>query len=179
MIQTASRSLWSQIGGLLTLRRKSGSATRVGGEIGADAITADLRTRGNTLSFWICQTPETSELQEVVLAFAAGWKRPDKLDLVWIERELIESSGIRLDATKGNTRVVDLQNQHVDATHLDLWRLGKLAEHVAEAIRMKVQWRRFTKNEVVETLMSAVRSNRLDLVPRLRNPALEYGNIKF
>ena len=42
------------------------------GEISADAITGDLRTQGNSLSFWQCGIAEQDKLEEAALAIAAG-----------------------------------------------------------------------------------------------------------
>lgn len=132
-------------------------------EIGADAVTADLRTADNALSFWTCAAVDLGELDEVVLAIAAASDRPDKLDLVWIDQESVERDGVALRASEGRTPVHGLRHRHVDAVGLDLTRLGTLARHVAEAIRGKGQWRRLSKNEVMKALKKAVKSNRLAL----------------
>ena len=57
------------------------------GEIAADAVTADLRTSGNALSFWRCGSAAEVEVERVALAMAAAGDRIDRLDLVWIAGE--------------------------------------------------------------------------------------------
>ena len=42
------------------------------GEIQADAVSADLRTTGNTLSFWRCTSASETDLQRVILALTAA-----------------------------------------------------------------------------------------------------------
>lgn len=54
-------------------------------EISADAVTADLRTRDNTLSFWQCDGTD-HEVEEAALAIAAAGNRVDRLDIVWISK---------------------------------------------------------------------------------------------
>ena len=63
-------------------------------EIPADAVTADLRTQDNALSFWACGSGDTRELDEVVLL---QWVPvPERLDTspftklkLWIDRETL------------------------------------------------------------------------------------------
>jgi hypothetical protein len=57
------------------------------GGIPADAVTADLRTTGNTLSFWKCEPPPDDGIGAVVLGLATGAARIDWLDLVWVEED--------------------------------------------------------------------------------------------
>lgn len=54
------------------------------GEIPADAVTVDLRTRNNTLSFWQCGDATEEELDEAVLALAAAAQRVESIDIVWL-----------------------------------------------------------------------------------------------
>ena len=49
-------------------RPKAGFAE---GEIAADAVTVDLKTQDNSLSFWRCPTETTQDLEKAVLAIAA------------------------------------------------------------------------------------------------------------
>lgn len=52
--------------------------------IAADAVTGDLRTQDNTLSFWTCPSGTDDDVEEAALAIAATWERLGKLDLVWL-----------------------------------------------------------------------------------------------
>jgi hypothetical protein len=81
------------------------------GEIGADAVTADLRTIGNRLSFWTCTTPTDRELQDTVLALATAGDRLDKLDITWLSEQAVHGQGLALMATEGNTPVASLRNR--------------------------------------------------------------------
>ncbi len=105
------------------------------GAIAADAVTTDLRTNSNGLSLWICEDPtDRNELHQVVIALGSVRERPDKIDLVWLNRGDVESAGIRLNETPGNTNVRSLQSLHLDAVCLDLSRLNKPASLCADGI---------------------------------------------
>jgi hypothetical protein len=124
-------------------------------EIPADAVTTDLRTTSNTLSFWRCENAGDDELRRVVLALAAAAERVDKVDVVWIAQATLEGAGIALKESEGRTPVAEMAKKHVDALHLDLVRLGNIARQIAAALRQG-QHRRLTRKEVVRILADAV-----------------------
>lgn len=139
-------------------------------EIPADAITADLRTKGNALSFWQCGQATDLEVSDVVLAIAAGRDRIQKLDIVWILTDELESDGQRIRLKRGRTPVAGLSKRHVDVCRLDYRRLGRIGARVATAISQE-QWRRFRQGQIVDLLATAVRDGRLsegDLTEKVR-----------
>jgi len=126
------------------------------GEIGADAVTADLRTSGNALSFWWCGNAAAAEVERVALAMAAAGDRIDRLDLVWIAEEHLAADGQAYEDTDGLTPVAGLRNHHVDLHRLDYVRLGSVAKRVAAAIESE-RCVRFTRARVKRLLVAAVR----------------------
>lgn len=53
------------------------------GQIAADAVTADLRTKDdNTLSFWRGESSSRHNPERAILAVAAAAERPDRLDKI-------------------------------------------------------------------------------------------------
>ena len=145
-----TRAKWSFNTGLAT------------GEIPADAVTADLRTSGNALSFWRCGTEADRQVEEAALAIAAAGNRVDKLDVVWVSDEDLKADGQRLRDTKGDTRIPELVERHVDIQNLDYVRLGRVANRIVAAIDGN-QYRRLTKKQVVNLLANAVSEERVDL----------------
>lgn len=129
-------------------------------EIPADAITADLRTTDNALSFWQCGEATDQEVSEVVLAIAAGRDRIQKLDIVWILWDELQNDGQYLRMEPGRTPVAGLAERHVDVCHLDYGRLGRIGNRVAAAISQD-RCRRFRQREIVTLLVTAVRSGRV------------------
>lgn len=140
------------------------------GEISADAITADLRTQGDTLSFWRCASEANGDLEDAVLAIASAGQRLDKIEVVWLAVEDLQADGHTLKESPGLTPVADLVERHVDICQLDYVRLGKVAQRVVEAIRLG-RYRRLTKKRVKELLLTAIGQERIhpdDLADSLR-----------
>ena len=138
-------------------------------EIPADAITADLRTSNNALSFWQCGEATDSEISTAVLAIAAGRDRLQKLDIVWIPQD--ELVGHQMRSTRGRTPVRALIQSHVDVCHLDYGRLGQIGEQVAVAIR-RDRFKRFSQGVIRDLLVEAVQNGSVseeDLAETLRS----------
>jgi len=145
-----SRAKWSRTAELST------------GEIPADAVTIDLRTSENALSFWWCDTENRAEVEDAALAIAAAGDRIDKLEVVWIAEEALRGDGQSLRNTDGRTPISRLRQHHVDVHKLDYRRLGKVAHHIFHAIENN---RRLllTKKGVTDLLMSAVKQKDVQL----------------
>ena len=134
------------------------------GEMSADAVTIDLRTTGNALSFWKCGGGTQPEVDEAVLALASGAQRVDVMDVVWIAYDDLETDGLSLRDSDGRTPVAELASTHVDLVDLDyvrLGRLGRVASRVASAIS-EGRFCRLTKSRVLAILSGAVDQRRLD-----------------
>lgn len=131
------------------------------GEIPADAVTTDLRTKQNALSFWRCGGDGTPDVENVALAIAAAADRIEKVDVVWLAAEQLIEDRQTIEGCPGRTPVADLADSHVDLRRLDLVRLGQLANRVAEALK-EGRCQRVTKAQVKSLLMSAVLQNRID-----------------
>ena len=131
------------------------------GEIPADAVTVDLRTQQNTLSFWQCPTDAASDVAEAALAIAAASERLDRLDIVWLADQELRSDGQTLTDTKGRTPVTDMVAMHVDVSRLDYVRLGRVARRVVAAIEAD-RYCRLTKAHVKSLIKEAVGQGRID-----------------
>ena len=132
------------------------------GEIPADAVTIDLRTRGNSLSFWRCPTDTDVGAEEAALAIATARERLDRLDIVWLSDEDLQADGQSLNDTEGRTPVTDMADMHVDVSHLDYVRLGRVADRVAEAIESG-RYRRLSRASVRRLIEAAIAQGRIDI----------------
>jgi hypothetical protein len=132
------------------------------GEIAADAVTVDLRTTGNTLSFWRCSSADTGDLQQAVLALAAAADRADKFDVAYLDEQAVVGLGLATKNTPGDTPVLSLREQHVDVQKLDLVRLGGVATMVAYAHRSNAVLT-MTKKEIIDLVAQGVRKNLVSL----------------
>ena len=134
------------------------------GEIPADAVTFDLRTTNNSLSFWECDSSlEGKEsVKDVVLAMSAAGDYIETLQFIWLTDEELNSNDQKLDPSPGRTPVKDMVARHLEVGRLDCLRLGMVALNIATALEKK-QYCRFTKKQVGELLVSAVDDGRVDL----------------
>lgn len=132
------------------------------GEIPADAVTGDLRTQGNTLSFWRLSSGTEEHLEDVVLAIAAGRNEIDKVEIVWFDKDDLLNDGLTLVHTDGNTPIGDMIKLHADVPQLDYTRLGKIARRIASAIASD-RYHRKTRARVRQLLVSAVEGQRLNI----------------
>lgn len=133
-----------------------------GGEIPADAVTIDLQTDGNALSFWECPTDESDDIEAVALALAAGRDSLQKLEIVWIADDEIIQGDVTIEKTVGRTPVTDLATTHVSMPRLDYSRLGTVAKFVVSALEAN-QHRVITKPRVKTMLVRAVEEGRIDV----------------
>ena len=131
-------------------------------EISADAITSDLRTQDNSLSFWQCGKEEAVRLEEVALAIAAGRDSVDRLDIVWLVDDELKDDGQTLKSTEGRTPVVELSKLHVDVCRLDYIRLGNIARRVVRALEEN-RYKRISKPRVKKLLTDAAGQGRIDI----------------
>lgn len=125
------------------------------GQISADAVTADLRTQNNSLSFWRCADGTDEEINNVALAIAAGRDKIDKVEIVLIDDEDLKTDGQTIKTSDGRTPVESLVRLHVDVTQLDYCRLGKVARRVASAVAAD-QCHRIPKNRIAKLLVTAI-----------------------
>jgi len=132
------------------------------GEIPADAVTSDLRTSDNALSFWKCGGGDVQDQERVVLALATAAQRLDVVDLVWLEESIFPDHEILLERSIGRTHLAEMATQHVDATCLDLSRLGILARQFDEALQ-RDQYVRFPARRVRDLVCEAIRRGAVDL----------------
>lgn len=144
-------------------------------EVSADAVTADLRTSCNQLSFWKCDSGELDDVREIALAIVAGSKDIESIDVVWVHTSDLQEDGLDWNVSEGRTPVRDLSKHHVDVCSLDYGRLGKLAKHVREAID-RSRCKRLTKKQLIQLVATAAASGRLqieELQPKVREYCIQ------
>lgn len=131
-------------------------------KIQADAVTADLKTTSNTLSFWIRDTPQLEELEQAVLAIACCGKRIDKIDIAYVEQSSLEKLGLQIAESDGKTPVANLVSSHRDIVHLDLIGLGHVANLIDKAVQQD-NFKRFSRARVLTIITNAVKNKEVDL----------------
>ena len=132
------------------------------GEIPADAVTTDLRTSGNSLSFWQCGSGSKNEVEEAALALAAASRHVDKVEIVWLSEDDLATDGQKWNETEGRTPVRSLISRHVDVSLLDYERLGRIAHRIVASMQ-ESRYCRLTRKRVASLLATAVQEGEVEL----------------
>jgi len=133
--------------------------------IRADAVTGGcIRTADDTLSVWSCFS-DKKHIEEVVLALALGPKidHLEAMDVVLLSRSILETQGLTLEITPGDTLVEDLRGRHVNLVNLDMNKICFLAVQIAANLRQNDSCYRFTKGEILALACAAVKAERVSL----------------
>ncbi|MFH2009573.1 MAG: hypothetical protein ABI333_23475 [bacterium] len=138
---------------------------------GAKFTCKQYRCPESKLSFWHCSdTPEDRE--EIVLAFAAGFERKERMDLALILLfDLLEAEQTTEDSM-GDTPVEDLRDLHTDLVQLTAEKLVAAANIIAPRIRDDTYCRCYSPATVVQIVARAVKNKRLsieDLKDKMRD----------
>ena len=114
------------------------------------------------LSFlWKCGGATESEIEDAALAIAAAGQRIDKIDIVWLDYDILLNDGLEFRDTQGRTAVTDLAQLHVDLCKLDYIRLGRVAHRVRLAIGDQ-ECGRINRPRVKQLLKVALDQGRID-----------------
>lgn len=130
--------------------------------ISADAVTADLRTSKNSLSFWKCNDASEENLEKTVLALASGANRIDMIDVVWLLQDDLVAENFSFEETEGLTPVNSLKKYHIDIVNLNLASLEKLAKFIANSVNNH-KYKRFSLLKVKQIIQNALDKNLLSL----------------
>lgn len=136
------------------------SAGLPAGSLPADAVTADLRTTTNQLSFWEFDDIAKA-FEETALVIAARGDRLDAIDITCVLKADLESAGITFVESSGNTCVAGLSNNHRDTVPLDAYRLVAVAKVVGRSATSLERTRRFSVSEIRKLLVDAIIAGRL------------------
>ncbi len=131
-----------------------------GEEPSADAITNCMRTRQNKLSVWSIKDEE--ELEDAVLAIVAQFDHLDSIDVLSIDRSLLEQNGLLLEKTPGITPYNNFTEKHLDIANLNYISLGFMANTVIKSIKQNRR-KRFTSRKLIEMLTDAVCEGKISL----------------
>ena len=100
----------------------------------ADAITGDLRTNKNTLSFWAVNDIDELKKAVVALSFMPVSTDLEKIDVIWIDDKDLTQQGLVIEPTKGKTAAIRHIDIHRDVCNLTYSSLGIVASAVMNAI---------------------------------------------
>lgn len=128
--------------------------------LSSDAITSCLRTSRNTLSVWKIESED--ELDEAALALASNFQKLEAVDTVILDGDYLERVTIEQEQTDGITPITDLVENHFDLKNLDYYKIGLVAEHIVQRIKIN-KVKRYTIIELKSILKKAVEQERLKI----------------
>ena len=131
-------------------------------DIRADAITGCLRTKEDTLSFWLC-TQDRTDVAEVALALASKMEQAETIHIVLVCRNDLDTDGLEIRITAPDIPVADLKERHRDLVNLNMIKLCCVARNVAKRVRQDNAHYLFSKTTVLDILKSAIDLGRLDI----------------
>jgi len=130
-----------------------------GEPVSGDAITNCLKTKNNTISTWGIMSED--KIEQAVLAIVSAHQHIDTIDVVILEKENIEKK-FNLKNEPGNTPVKDLVDTHIDICGINYNSLGELAQAIVDKFKENKVFR-FTRKQIKDLLITAVKSGRLNL----------------
>lgn len=128
----------------------------------ADAITVDLKTHGDALSLWKCESDTDQNVEEIVLAIAGGRDDIGRVQVVLLNDAELLIDGLTTVDTPGKTVVEPLKKLHTDLGPLTYASLGQIADQVDKAIR-NGRFRQYSETRVKGLFQAAVDEGRITL----------------
>ena len=141
----------------VTIAKWKGADWATVDRIPSDALSIDLRTTGNTLSFWRADAEGKGE-DAAILAVLGALQHVEKIDIAFVNEDSIQ--GLDMLSTPGNTLFEDLRELHVDVANLDQNSLFKTAQALGVEIFGETT-KRITRQEVKSRLQVAVNEGRI------------------
>lgn len=94
-----------------------------------DGITNCCKTSGNTLSIWQTSSndPLSEENQKLLTGMAMSLDRPIPFTFIFLSLEELQSLGLELEYSLGDTPFVEVASSHRDISNLTLQKMGELA----------------------------------------------------
>lgn len=130
----------------------------------ADALTRDLQTKSDRLSWWVVDDAK----EEVAIAIASSRHHISNVDLAIVSSEEFDKLDISWDRSSGDTPYVAANERHCDLINLSATAIARLANHLhsqREAIE------RVREGEVREMLIAAIGRGNINL-ERVRDSLL-------
>lgn len=143
-------------------------------EVPAETLI-DLKARGNTLSFWLCDRSDTSSIERAALAVASTWDRLDDVDMTWVKEADLVSDAIEVIASEGDSLFSGSNALHRDAAKLTATKLCKIAERIINEYDL-AQTHRVPAFDVANKLLAAIENEEIEptkLHPKLKGKLIE------
>lgn len=143
--------------------------------IPADALTIDLKTSSNTLSFWKADGEDSDGEDAAILAIIATLQRAETVHVAIIDERDLEHLDIRESPETATTAAVGFNRLHVDILELDDASVRTVAAVIAKYVYAE-ETRRITASKVKRLIREGVEGGIID-VERLPSSLRRHVNL--
>lgn len=123
-------------------------------DIASDVLTESLKTKGNTLSLW--EVDSLDQLDNAILALVGSMQNLATMDIMIIEKEIIERLGIQIEECDGVTSIESLKHTHRNLIDLNYFSIGLIAEVILRRITSDTYCRRITEKKLKDKVRLAI-----------------------
>lgn len=138
----------------------------------ADALTTCLKTSQNTLSAWAVENCTDAEIEKAILALITNTKleRLNRIQIVYFSKEDVDSLGLPIAVTEGDTIIESLSKLHNDLVDLNYEKLGKVSQLIISSLRSE-SVRTYNERKLKDMLLKAINEGIVD--QKLLHPSLQ------
>lgn len=104
-------------------------------DVGADAVTGCLNTKGNSLSVWQIDDETSTNIDTAVLAIVSKHHHLESFDVVILDEAVIAAHSILIEENPGDTPVDSLRDRHRDISNLTFASLGHVKDAIVDELR--------------------------------------------
>lgn len=149
LIRKINRAKWSQID------------YNTSEDISADVFGTCLKTSYNTLSVWRIES--LNDIDDVALSIVTTFQHLDKIDLIIINEEDFNTSGLKIEESDGITHYSKMIKSHRDIVSLRYSSLGDVKNLLLKSLRTPDKVKKYTLKEVKELLKNAIDKGLIDI----------------
>lgn len=130
--------------------------------IPADFLGQEMRTAGNTLSVWRCESTDECGRFDAIKAALFASSEIAATQFLILDSEMLEAAGIRTKDIEGKTAYKGLSGLHVDLCDLTYEKVGVLLNLYHETSKMEDRIPKIEKEDFQKLALDAYKNDRLD-----------------
>lgn len=117
-------------------------------------VIGDLKTQGNTLSFWRADSQE--DIDDAVVALSLTRQKIQKLLICILDEKILtDKLGIEVVESPGAVQAIksdEILQKHRDLVDLEFWKIGFLSQYMIEEMSKEGTHKEFTKPQIISLL---------------------------
>ena len=146
-------------------------------DLESDFLSQELRTSGNTLSFWKCEGPE--QLEDTVNTILLSTNKIETSQFIMIDESYLTESRIEIDHTKpGKTGYKNHADLHVDFCCLTYQKIGEIVGILKKVAASEDKMPKYERGKIKEILCRLHKDGLIDLDntdEHLRSDIIKYS----